>query len=159
MAFFVLYCTKHRQPSANSATAAHRTAALPRHSKGRTLKEPVLVTGAAGFIGMHVARRLVAAGFGVALGLMNWSIYQAFARIPLGLAVSFEFAGPLLLAVVAMVALGDGERTAKATDTLPSGTDSAAAVQLVSALSREEADIVLRALKEAVTPAPVPQRP
>lgn len=38
--------------------------------------------------------------FGLTLGLMNWSIYQAFARIPLGLAVAFEFAGPLVLAVV-----------------------------------------------------------
>jgi inner membrane transporter RhtA len=38
--------------------------------------------------------------FGVILGTMNWAIYQAFARIPLGLAVTFEFAGPLVLAVV-----------------------------------------------------------
>jgi inner membrane transporter RhtA len=38
--------------------------------------------------------------FGVVLGLMNWAIYQSFARIPLGLAVAFEFAGPLVLAVV-----------------------------------------------------------
>ncbi len=37
--------------------------------------------------------------FGVALGTMNWAIYQSFARIPLGLAVTIEFAGPLLLAV------------------------------------------------------------
>lgn len=42
---------------------------------------------------------LVALGFGVSLGLMNWAIYQSFARIPLGLAVTIEFAGPLLVAV------------------------------------------------------------
>jgi inner membrane transporter RhtA len=38
--------------------------------------------------------------FGITLGTMNWAIYQAFSRIPLGLAVTFEFAGPLVLAVV-----------------------------------------------------------
>ncbi len=43
---------------------------------------------------------LTVIAFGVTLGAMNWSIYQAFARIPLGLAVTFEFAGPLVLAVV-----------------------------------------------------------
>lgn len=42
----------------------------------------------------------VVAGFGVCLGGMNWAIYQSFARIPLGLAVTIEFVGPLLLAVV-----------------------------------------------------------
>jgi len=42
--------------------------------------------------------RLVAA-FGVALGLMNWSIYEAMDRIPLGIAVTIEFAGPLAVAV------------------------------------------------------------
>jgi inner membrane transporter RhtA len=41
----------------------------------------------------------VVVGFGVALGTMNWAIYQAFSRIPLGIAVTIEFAGPLLLAV------------------------------------------------------------
>ncbi|TIC88179.1 EamA family transporter [Nocardioides sp. GY 10113] len=37
-------------------------------------------------------------GFGAALGTMNWAIYQSFSRIPIGVAVTFEFAGPLLLA-------------------------------------------------------------
>ena len=42
----------------------------------------------------------VVLGFGAALGTMNWAIYQAFARIPLGVAVTLEFVGPLTLAVV-----------------------------------------------------------
>lgn len=42
----------------------------------------------------------VVVAFGVALGTMNWAIYQAFSRIPLGIAVTIEFVGPLLLAVV-----------------------------------------------------------
>ncbi len=37
--------------------------------------------------------------FGVALCVMNFSIYQSFARIPLGVAVTIEFLGPLAVAV------------------------------------------------------------
>ena len=42
----------------------------------------------------------LAGAFGVALGLMNWSIYESIDRIPLGVAVTIEFAGPLLVAVI-----------------------------------------------------------
>ncbi|GAA1924119.1 EamA family transporter [Nocardioides lentus] len=42
---------------------------------------------------------LVVLGFGLALGTMNWAIYQSFARIPLGIAVTIEFVGPLGVAL------------------------------------------------------------
>lgn len=42
---------------------------------------------------------LVAGAFGLALATMNFSIYESFARIPLGIAVTIEFLGPLGLAV------------------------------------------------------------
>jgi inner membrane transporter RhtA len=41
----------------------------------------------------------IAVAFGLTLGVMNWAIYQSFARIPLGIAVTIEFLGPLTLAV------------------------------------------------------------
>jgi inner membrane transporter RhtA len=42
--------------------------------------------------------RLIAV-FGLVLGLMNLCIYESFSRIPLGIAVTIEFAGPLGIAV------------------------------------------------------------
>ncbi len=48
--------------------------ASPKGEKGCVLREPVLVTGAAGFIGMHVARRLLEDGQEV-VGLDNLNPY------------------------------------------------------------------------------------
>jgi inner membrane transporter RhtA len=50
---------------------------------------------------------LVVLAYGASLGLMNWSIYQSFQRIPLGIAVTIEFAGPLVLAVLGSRRLRD----------------------------------------------------
>ena len=42
----------------------------------------------------------LAAVFGLCLGLMNFTFYEAIERIPLGSAVTIEFAGPLAVAVL-----------------------------------------------------------
>jgi inner membrane transporter RhtA len=49
----------------------------------------------------------VALGFGTSLLVMNWAIYQSFARIPLGIAVTIEFLGPLAVAVAGSRRLRD----------------------------------------------------
>jgi inner membrane transporter RhtA len=57
----------------------------------------------------HAWRDLaVVLAFGVVLGVMNFSIYQSFARIPLGVAVTIEFLGPLAVAVASSHRLRDG---------------------------------------------------
>lgn len=52
-----------------------------------------------GFRGRTSRDWAVALAFGVSLMTMNWAIYQSFARIPLGVAVTIEFLGPLTVAV------------------------------------------------------------
>lgn len=42
---------------------------------------------------------LLVSGYAVSLVGMNWCIYQAFSRIPVGLAVTLEFLGPLTVAL------------------------------------------------------------
>lgn len=42
---------------------------------------------------------LTVVAFGLALGAMNWSFYASLGRLPIGVAVTIEFIGPLLLTV------------------------------------------------------------
>ena len=49
--------------------------------------------------GRPAADLRIAVLFGLTLGAMNVAIYESFARIPLGIAVTIEFVGPLAVAV------------------------------------------------------------
>jgi inner membrane transporter RhtA len=50
---------------------------------------------------------VIAGSFGISLLVMNFAIYQAFARVPLGVAVTIEFLGPLAVAVAGSRHLAD----------------------------------------------------
>lgn len=52
-------------------------------------------------------RRWELIGYGAALGLMNLFIYQAFARIPIGIATGIEVLGPLLVVLAGTRSLRD----------------------------------------------------
>ena len=42
---------------------------------------------------------LAVLAYGLILGVMNWSFYESLARLPLGVAVTIEFTGPLAVAI------------------------------------------------------------
>ncbi|KAA1425766.1 EamA family transporter [Nocardioides antri] len=92
----------------------------------------LLVVARPRFHGRDRTDWLTVLGFGVSLGLMNWAIYQSFSRIPIGIAVTIEFIGPLALATfgsrrardlawVALAALGVGLLGAERADLDPVG--------------------------------------
>lgn len=49
--------------------------------------------------GRSRADTAAAIAFGLILGAMNWSFYEAIDRLPLGVAVTIEFTGPLVVAI------------------------------------------------------------
>ncbi|HYN30592.1 MAG TPA: EamA family transporter [Dermatophilaceae bacterium] len=60
------------------------------------------------------AARLTVVAFGVALGLMNFTFYGSLAHLPIGVAVTVEFVGPLTLAAVLSRRWVDGVAVAAA---------------------------------------------
>ena len=84
--------------------------AAPAAVTGLRLWSAAVVLAVLGGRGLVTAVRAIAARrawrdaavvvtFGLTLAVMNFSIYQSFARIPLGVAVTIEFLGPLAVAV------------------------------------------------------------
>jgi inner membrane transporter RhtA len=84
--------------------------AAPAAVTGLRLWSAAGVLAVLGGRGLVTAVRAIASGrawrdaavvvtFGLTLAVMNFSIYQSFARIPLGVAVTIEFLGPLAVAV------------------------------------------------------------
>jgi inner membrane transporter RhtA len=82
----------------------------PAAVTGLRLWSAAVVLAVLGGRGLVTAVRAMAGGrawrdaavvvtFGLTLAVMNFSIYQSFARIPLGVAVTIEFLGPLAVAV------------------------------------------------------------
>jgi len=59
-----------------------------------------LIVGRPRFRGRTRSDWLLVFGFGVCLMVMNWAVYQSFARIPIGLAVTIEFLGPLTVSII-----------------------------------------------------------
>jgi inner membrane transporter RhtA len=53
-----------------------------------------------GRLGLAAAQWRAIVGFGLIIAAMNLSFYQAIARIPLGIAVTIEFLGPLAIAII-----------------------------------------------------------
>jgi len=49
--------------------------------------------------GRNMREWMIVGAYGLALAGMNWAIYASFARIPIGVAVTVEFLGPLAVAV------------------------------------------------------------
>jgi len=82
-------------PAAVTALRLWTAAALMAVAGARPLRQNL-----AGLVRRRSWRDVaVVAAFGLTLAVMNYSIYQAFARIPLGIAVTIEFLGPLAVAV------------------------------------------------------------
>ena len=71
--------------------------------------------------------------FGLALGAMNWSFYASLGRLPIGVAVTIEFIGPLVLTValsrrvvdlVAVLFAAAGGRSSRRRSRCPSPTST-----------------------------------